>query len=413
MKRRRFLQGAAVVGALAGGGYWWLSRQWDGFLTNPCLSGLPESIKQSELWLKIWNNLKPELMLDGHVHVAGTGDSERGLWVNPKMTSWQHPWQHLQYNFYMNAACASAEEPSRQVDTLYYQRLLRLLEDMPPGVKLMLLAFDYQHDQQGIANPAGSTFYVPNSYARWLAQQHPNSFEWAASIHPYRKDAIETLEKSIEFGAMGVKWLPPAQNIDPASSRCDAFYKTMAKHDVALVCHAGEEKAVEGSDTQKYGNPLRLRRALDHGVKVIVSHCASLGHDVDLDNNNSPAAHFDLFARMMGESQYNGRLYGDISATTQVNRDISILKTLLSEQSWHSRLVNCSDYPIPSVMPLISVKKLVSEQLLDEKWSETLNDIRQYNAILFDFALKRLLQYNGHQFADSIFQSRTIYQTKK
>ena len=53
----------------------------------------------------------------------------------------------------------------------------------------------------------------------------PRDFEWVASIHPYRTDALEALEQAKRDGARAVKWLPSAMGIDPASPRCDRFYR--------------------------------------------------------------------------------------------------------------------------------------------------------------------------------------------
>lgn len=412
MKRRSLIKGLLGVGAAAGVGYWWLNRRWDGYLKNPCLAGLPESIKQSELWQQIWIGLNPSQIWDTHSHIVGTGDlnnsSYQGekVWFNPNLQSWGHPVQHLQYKFYMDAICAA--DPSK-IDRSYSEQLLQLLDQMPQGMKLMLMAFDYHHTEQGLADKHSSTFHVPNDYASWLASEYSEYFEWVASIHPYQKDALSKLEKAIESGAVAVKWLPPAHNIDPMDARCDDFYKLLAKYDLPLISHAGIEKAVKSEDSQKFSNPLRLRRPLDHGVRVVAAHCASLGKAVDLDNANKSIEHFDLFARMMGESQYKHSFFGDLSACTQINRQEHILKTLLTETSWHERLLNGSDYPLPAVMPLISVKKLIKEGVLDEKWSNELNQIRQHNALLFDFALKRLLQYRGNSFASSVFESRRVF----
>ena len=63
-------------------------------------------------------------------------------------------------------------------------------------------------------------------------------------------------------GARAVKWLPPAMGIDPASARCDRFYAAAARLGLALLTHAGEEKAVHGAAEHGFGNPLKLRRAL-------------------------------------------------------------------------------------------------------------------------------------------------------
>jgi mannonate dehydratase len=53
----------------------------------------------------------------------------------------------------------------------------------------------------------------------------------------------------------------------------------MARLNIPLLSHAGGEVAPASHVTQDVNNPLRLRRALDHGVRV---------------------KSFDLFTRMMG-----------------------------------------------------------------------------------------------------------------
>jgi len=106
-----------------------------------------------------------------------------------------------------------------------------------------------------------------------------------------------------------------------------------------------------GTDTQDLGNPLRLRRALDHGVRVVVAHCASMGQDRDTDRGaNGPATDsFELFARLMDEPRFVGRLYGDISAMTQTARAGAPLAQVIQREDWHARLLNGSDYPLPGV----------------------------------------------------------------
>ena len=43
------------------------------------------------------------------------------------------------------------------------------------------------------------------------------------------------------------------------------------------------------------GQPASLRRALDHGVRVVVAHCATLGEDRDEDSRHGgKVASFDL-----------------------------------------------------------------------------------------------------------------------
>lgn len=150
--------------------------------------------------------------------------------------------------------------------------------------------------------------------------------------------------------------------------------------------------AVASKDAQALGNPLRFRRALDAGVPVIMAHCASLGRNEDLDHPGATAANFDLFLRMMGEEKYQGLLFGDISAITQVNRMPRPLMTLLRRPDLQARLVNGSDYPLPAVNPVIWTRQFVALGLITAGERKALNEIFRVNPLLFDFVLKRTLR---------------------
>ena len=280
------------------------------------------------------------------------------------------------------------------------------------GAKLLLYAFDRAHHANGEPDPEHSAFYVPDGYARDTAKKHPQYFEWAASIHPYRKDSLQKIREAKSQGARAVKWLPSSMGIDPASPRCDAFYAELKKQNLPLISHAGLERAVIGREVQEYGNPLRLRRALDAGVRVVIAHCASMGQDRDIDvGPNGPVLDsFVLFARMMGEARHEKNLYGDISAMTQVNRAGPALVQVIECTDWHARLLNGSDYPLPGVMPAFSVDYLVSLKLIDEKAGAVCKEIRLHNPLLFDFVLKRHLRSNGKSLSRSVFETRPFFE---
>ena len=125
----------------------------------------------------------------------------------------------------------------------------------------------------------------------------------------------------------------------------------------------------------------------------MLAHCASDGDDVDLDaGNDKRVKSFELFSRMMDEAQYVGMLYGEISALPLLNHAWA-LKPILNRPDWHSRLLNGSDYPLPGVVPLVSPASLASNGLLEEDAVPFLENLRSYNPLLFDFALKRLLRH--------------------
>jgi mannonate dehydratase len=235
-----------------------------------------------------------------------------------------------------------------------------------------------------------------------------------ASIHPYDPSAQDRLDAAVARGARAIKWLPTAQNIDPASPRCDRFYAKLVALKLPLITHAGDEQAVVGFG-EHLGNPLRLRRPLEAGVRVVVAHCASLGHGAELEGGakkgeqgGGPPQNFDLFIRMMDEPQYRGTLFGDISAVVQANR-IDVIPTLLSRRDLQPRLLNGSDYPLPGVVPLIDLRKLVTRGLLGADMVEPLLQLRHHNVLMFDFVLKRNLALNGQRFANEVFETAPFF----
>ena len=402
MKRRTLLK-LLGAGAIAGTGaaYWPDEGVW-----NPCLDEkLPAEL--FDLVQQAWQGINSRYYIDSHLHIVGTGDSPSGIWLHPDMQNPLQLAQYIRFKFYMNAACV---QDGQSVDEGYVKYLLQLHSGFPAGAKFMLLAFDYRHDEQGQALKDKSPFAIPNEYAARLVERYPEKFEWAASIHPYRKDSVEKLDWSVRHGARAVKWLPPMMDIDPSSKRCEAFYEDLVKHDIPLLSHAGDEHAVAGVDTQKLGNPLLLRKPLEHGVKVIVAHCATMGsnRDIDQGTNGPEVSNYQLFARLMNEPRYEGLLFGDISAIPQVNRDESALADIISQQHWHHRLLHGSDFPLPGVMPVFSAKRIANLGLLDANKVEQIQKIRHYNPILYDFVLKRNMRFKGLRLSNSIFESGRI-----
>jgi predicted TIM-barrel fold metal-dependent hydrolase len=406
MNRRKFLTGLGLLSVSAGVGAAYKYWPDQGF-TNPCLSGLPESLANHELVQQVWSGIDPTQVWDSHVHLVGSGDSGSGAWSSPAMDSYWHPILKAQKYFYMNAGCVSGG----RLDQSYIARMLYLVAGMRPGFKLMLYAFDWFHDENGKPDQTRSVFYIPDTYASQVAKAHPKAFEWVASIHPYRADCVEALQAAIKDGARAIKWLPSAMGIDPLSPKCDRFYEAVAAAGIPIISHAGRELAVQGGN-QDDGNPLRLRRALDHDVKVVLAHCASDGDDQDFDNgeNGPRVKSFELFARIMDEPRYADKLYADISALTQFNRAWA-LKAVLQRSDWHSRLLNGSDYPLPGVMPLFSATTMADLGLLDRAAVPVLQEIRKYNPLLFDFALKRLLRFEQYSFPTQVFETRRFFES--
>jgi predicted TIM-barrel fold metal-dependent hydrolase len=363
------------------------------------------STKSSDLIKRAFDDIDPEQLIDHHVHIAGLGVGGTKAFVNPKMLTWRHPFHRLKLKVYMSSAGVSDED---NADPEAAARLASLVTSIKDHGKHRLLAFDKNYRKDGSVNLEKTEFYVPNEYVFELAERYPDLFVPNISVNPYRPDAIEELEKWARRGARIVKWLPNAMGIDPSDPKCDSFYQKMKDLDLILLSHGGEEKAVEAEEDQKLGNPLLLRRALDHGVRVIVAHCAGLGSNEDLDSKErKQIENFDLFLRLTDDKRYEGLLFGEISAMTQFNRSGKPLRTMLAREDLHERLVNGSDYPLPAVNLLIRTRPLLKQGYINNSEAESLKEIYDYNPLLFDFVLKRKLRLPGtsRSFPASIFMT--------
>ena len=360
----------------------------------PKLDELELSFPAKELIHEAWRGIDPSRVVDAHVHVVGLGTGGTGCFVHPNSTSLLHPIRYAKTWFYKSAAGIYDEA---RADQLYVERLLDLVSHQRPRGRSLLLAFDKHHDPQGQPVLEHTEFFTPNDYVLRLVEEHGAYFLPAASIHPYREDALDELDRCAEAGAIAIKWLPNAMGIDPLDPRCVPFYERLAKHGLVLISHAGEEQAVDAEEAQELGNPLRLRPALEAGATVFVAHCASLGANRDLDakpdasGKHPQVQSYDLFRRLMEHEVYRGRLFGEISAMTQFNRCREPLRRTLLATELHDRLINGSDYPLPAIDPVIRTGLLVDLGYLDPAERPFINELFAYDPLTFDFVLKRRL----------------------
>ena len=362
------------------------------------------SQQASDLIKRAFDPLDPSQLVDHHVHLAGIGVGDSNAFINRKMQTWKHPFHRLKFKVYMSAA---GVEQETNADTEFISRLARLVSNIKDHGKHRILGFDKNYRRDGTVDLEKTEFYVPNEYVFRIADQHPDLFLPNISVNPYRPDALEELERWARRGARVVKWLPNAMGIDPSDPQCDSFYQKMKELDLVLLSHGGEEKAVEAEEDQKLGNPLLLRRPLEAGVKVVVAHCAGLGTNEDIEAPDKPKVdNFDLFMRLMDDKRYEGMLFGEISAMTQFNRSGKPLRTVLARPDIQERLVNGSDYPLPAVNILIRTSTLAKQGYLTTEERTQLNEIYDYNPLLFDIVLKRTIRLPGteRKLPPSLFQ---------
>ena len=199
--------------------------------------------------------------------------------------------------------------------------------------RAVLLALDGSYTPDGRPDPEGTVLRADNDAVATLAQASPKAL-FGASIHPYRRDALAELERVLARGACLVKWIPSAQNIDPAHPACLPFYEALAQHRVPLLCHTGPEHTLRTS-RDAFNHPLRLVPALRRGVTVIMAHCAAR---LWIYESTGP---FQAWRRLAREFEH---CYGDLGAFTVMTRHLT-LDGLLKDPVLRDKLLFGSDFP--------------------------------------------------------------------
>ncbi|MHB8417056.1 MAG: amidohydrolase family protein [Myxococcales bacterium] len=204
--------------------------------------------------------------------------------------------------------------------------------------RFVVLALDRPYSEVGLPLPAD--LYVPAEAVLALRERSPRVL-LGASVHPYRKDALEALEAAKAQGAVLVKWLPNSQGIDPASALCRPFYRQLAELSLPLLCHTGDEHTIPVR-RQDFGDPARLEPALEAGVTVIAAHAGTRG-------GLAPQIYLRSMAALCGR---HGRLFLECAGCATPGR-WGALRTLLALPALRDRWVFGSDYPVPVIWPLL------------------------------------------------------------
>lgn len=268
------------------------------------------------------------MIIDCHVHISAFTPAH-GFMSDHLQRSL--PFRFMRWRLGMRGSDESTERALEK-------HLVKLLDQTPEIDGVALLAFDGVYDKAGRFDRARTHLYVTNDYVIELAGRHPK-IHFAASVHPFRKDAIQEIERCVQAGAVVMKWLPIVQDFDPADPACIPFYEALAHHKLPLLSHTGSEHALPNLN-KRVADPALLRPALDRGVTVIMAHCGS--RLMPWETNYTPT-----FVQMAKDYEH---CYGDTSALNVPSRWYAF-DAILADETVRKKLVHGSDWPIIAVPP--------------------------------------------------------------
>ncbi len=280
------------------------------------------------------SSFSPPPILDMHVHIAGLGYGESGCFVGEELlSSYKKP-------MYMLAFGVNERELKTHGDQILVKKISEMVDQSRFVNAAVVLAMDGYVKEDGELDKSKTQIYVPNEYVQRETSKYKNLL-YGASIHPYRKDAIERLREAKKNGALLIKWIPSIMNIDPSDEKIIPFYEEMRRLNLPLLTHAGQEQAFAHAN-DSLGDPQRLILPLQLGVTVTAAHIATTGK---IDNE-------EMIERLLPLFRKYPNLYADISSLTQINK-LKYLDQGLLNNSISSRLVYGSDWPL-QFFPLIS-----------------------------------------------------------
>jgi predicted TIM-barrel fold metal-dependent hydrolase len=273
-------------------------------------------------------------VVDAHTHVFCWGENPADGFLSDKT---RKAWNTR----LLMALLGIARERGRTMTEKMRRRLLRHVRTSRLD-HAIVLAQDAVYYPDGTRDDLATHFYVSNDYVLSLAREC-SAILPGCSINPIRRDALRELERCAAAGSRLVKIHTAIQGVDPDRPEFDHFYRLARELGVVLMFHTGYEHSCTVV-SQKFTDPARLGRALDHGGPVIAAHCGTCAF---FDRED----YYPNFVRMMGRYP---NLYGDTAIMASLIRWTSLRRLSREPEALRSRIVHGSDYPFPpAVLPYL------------------------------------------------------------
>lgn len=177
-----------------------------------------------------------------------------------------------------------------------------------------------------------SSLAAGNAEVKAFCQTHAG-FLYGANLNPFSSTLEADVATAVRDGAVLVKLMPSFQRVDPADSRCDAYWQLMRAHQLPVLVHTGPEHTLAGGPA-RFNDPARLRRAAEMGVTLICAHC---GCPMMLHERSGFAAWAELVRAFPN-------VYGDVSGFCGCVRHWW-LRRILRNPQLAARLVFGTDFP--------------------------------------------------------------------
>ncbi len=228
----------------------------------------------------------------------------------------------------------------------YTRTLVRLVRESACLEKIVLFGVDARLDSRGREVHRDSTVCAGNGDLLALYRENPDIIIPFFSINPLRPDALDLIDRYVEEGFRGAKFLQNYWGVDTRQERFLAYFEKLRERGLPLVIHLGSESCV--NSVRSCEGIEMLEQPLAAGVTVVAAHmalsyrplliCRALSRK---ERNFSP----DYF-RLLELLASHDNLYADLSALLTPVR-AGVLAHLAGQTQVHHKLLFATDYPVP------------------------------------------------------------------
>lgn len=274
--------------------------------------------------------------------------------LNPEV-SFHRLYDKITIPLFARSLGADPKQLVEQPYETYLSSMAASIRDSEHVDKCCLFGVDARLDEQGREVDRDRTVCAMSDDVIAVARRFPDQFIPFFSVNPRRPDALELIDRHMESGCRGAKFLQNYWGVDLNDERFIPYYEKIRQHNIPLIIHVGSEYSIDSH--RQYEGVGMLDLPLATGVTVIAAHMGlgRLNHKLRLWRNLSKDPRFfdaDYF-QLLDMLTLHPNLYADISAILAPLR-ARALRHLSEQTDVHHKLLFGTDYPVPFTVRLNS-----------------------------------------------------------
>lgn len=261
--------------------------------------------------------------------------------------------------------------------------------------KACLFGVDVRLDKHGKEIDRDKTVCAMNDDVLAVANKYPEQFIPFFSINPLRKDAIELIDKYIEAGCKGAKFLQNYWGVDLNHESFIPYYEKLKENNIPLIIHIGSEYSI--NSFAQFERIQMLDLPLATGVTTIAAHMGlgRINYKLRFWKNLSkdPSCFDDDYFRLLDMLRQHQNLYADISAILAPLR-ARALRHLSEQTDVHHKILFGTDYPVPFPIRFNSYDLAVAKR---KEIGNIRNPFDRYLSIMLEYFPEESPIYKNHQ----------------